>query len=103
MYRQVNERAKISIEQGTDKVPADNKYHVINDGCIVGSFRGLKAAQAIYQKLIAEKNLPPIEVSRSKSSHDALKEAWSLKSNRSLLGEGGSPKGKKGGRFHKVR
>lgn len=103
MYRQFNERAGISIEQGTGKVPDDGKYYVLQDGEIVGTFKSLKKAEGTYKKLIKEKRLPPLETPAKLSREQILKSAWDLRSNKSLLGDGWSPKGRKSGRFHKSR
>jgi len=103
MYRQLNERAGISIEQGTDKVPDDNKYHVIQDCKIVGSFRSLKQAEVVYRKLVTEKNLPPLSTEKKPSKEELAKREWDLRSNKALLQEGWTPKGKKSGRYHKSR
>ena len=104
MYRQFNERAGISIEQGTDKVPNDNRYYVLSDGKIVGGFRSIKRAEDTYRKLVAEKNLPPLQVEKAVvSKKHILQHDWDLRSNKSMLGEKWSPKGKKSGRYHKSR
>jgi len=103
MYRQLNERAGISIEQGTDNVPNDNKYHVLQEGKVVGSFRSLKQAEEIYRKLVAEKNLPPLKSEKKPSQQELAQREWDLRSNKALLQEGWTPKGKKSGRYHKSR
>lgn len=104
MYRQYNQRANLSIENGTGAVPLDGKYYVINDGNLVRGFRGLKAAQELYQKLLQEKDLPPLKKDGSRLSlGQMLISDWSLRSNKSLLGISGSSRGRKSGRFHKVR
>jgi hypothetical protein len=104
MYRQLNERAGISIEKDTDKVPADGKYYVLRDGKIVGSFRILKQAEYLYKKLVSEKNLPPLKKERVKmTKQQLLQQDWNLRSNKALLGGTWRPKGKKSGRYHKSR
>ncbi|MDI6870928.1 MAG: hypothetical protein QME79_06150 [Bacillota bacterium] len=54
MYRQYNERAGVSIEQGTPSVPADNRYYLLRGGQTVGVFPNLKRAMAAYHKLVRE-------------------------------------------------
>jgi len=104
MYRQLNERAGIAIEQGTNNVPDDNKYHVLQEGKIVGSYLRLKNADELYRKLVAEKNLPPLEKKKPELSREQLlQHDWDLRSNKALLGSTWSPKGKKSGRYHKSR
>lgn len=103
MYRQFNERAGISIEQGTGKVPDDGKYYVLQDGEIVGSFKSLKEAEETYRKLVEEKALPPLEAPPKLSTEQLLAKEWDLRSNKSLLAQPPSYKGKKSGRYHKTR
>jgi hypothetical protein len=104
MYRQTNERAGISIEQGTSKVPNDTKFYVLKDDQIVGSYRSFKQADAVYKKLVAEKNLPPLERKPiQKSTREILQDDWNLRSNKALLGGTWSSKGQKSGRYHKSR
>ncbi len=54
MYRQYNERAGVSLEQGTPAVPPDNRYYLLRSGETVGVFPSLKRAMAAYQKLVQE-------------------------------------------------
>lgn len=54
MYRQFNERAGVSLEQGTPDVPPDNKYYLRRGTEQVGSFPSLKRAMSAYQKLVQE-------------------------------------------------
>ncbi len=54
MYRQYNERAGVSLEQGTPDVPDDNRYHLLRQGKPVGDFPSLKRAMNAYHKLIRE-------------------------------------------------
>jgi hypothetical protein len=86
MYKQINERARISIEQETDNVPKDGKYYVFKDGDIVKSFRTLKQADELYKKLVAEKNLPPLEKQPvNKTTQQLLQQDWDSRSNKELL------------------
>lgn len=54
MYRQYNEKAGVSLEQGTPAVPADNRYYLLRNGEAVGSFPSLKRGMTAYQKLVQE-------------------------------------------------
>ncbi|MGE5554242.1 MAG: hypothetical protein ACM3XZ_10080 [Betaproteobacteria bacterium] len=54
MYRQYNQRAGVSLEQGTPAVPADNRYHLLHLGKLVGSYPSLKRAMNAYRKLVQE-------------------------------------------------
>ena len=88
VYRCFNERAGISIEQGTDKVPDDGKYYVLKDGEIVERLKSLKTAEEAYRKLVEEKNLPPLEAP-VKLSADQIRQLrrddWDLRSNKAPL------------------
>lgn len=103
MYRQLNQRAGISIEQNTGSVPEDGRYYVLKEGKIVKHFHSLKAAQTVYQKLVDEKNLPPLVKPPQLPHSEILSKAWALQSNESLLGLSRGSKNKKSGRFHKTR
>ena len=65
----------ISLEQGTDDVPDDDRYHIVLDGAVVASFSNEKRALTEYRirrdLLIEERGyssgfepLPPEEVLR---------------------------------------
>jgi hypothetical protein len=54
VYRQYNERAAVSLEQGTPAVPADDRYHLLRRGEIVATFPSLKRAMTAYHKLVEE-------------------------------------------------
>jgi hypothetical protein len=54
VYRQYNERAGVSLEQGTPAVPADNRYHLLRQGQPVGVYPTLKRAMNAYQRLVKE-------------------------------------------------
>ena len=88
MYRCFNERAGISIEQGTDKVPDDGKYYVLKDGENVECLKSLKTAEEAYRKLVEEKNLPPLEAP-VKLSADQIRQLrrddWDLRPNKAPL------------------
>lgn len=105
MFRQVNERACVSLEKGTEKVPDDNRYHVYDSGKLVASFCSFKKAQELYRNLVRQKNLPPLQKqAHPMSMEEMLTADWALRSNKALLGSTSDPpKGKKSGRFHKVR
>jgi hypothetical protein len=68
IYRQMNPRAKVSIERQTENVPKDSKYYVLKDGEVIDSFRNFKASEALYKKLINELNLPPLELEEDKTA-----------------------------------
>lgn len=104
MYRQVNPRASISIERNTSRVPPDSKYYIIKDGEVIASFRSLKKAQSCYQQLVDEMNLPSLVSKETKmSSGQIMDEYYARISNKVLLGDSFSSKGKKSGRFHRAK
>jgi hypothetical protein len=41
----------LSIEEGTDAVPADGRYYVIAGGVVKRSFKTLRAAHTLYASL----------------------------------------------------
>jgi len=104
MYKQLNQRANISIEQNTGSVPCDGKYYVLKNDESVAAFRTLKAAQVKYKELIDELNLPSLPKTNSKLSHEQMMNEFYLgKSNNAILGTDFGSKEKKTGRFHKSR
>jgi hypothetical protein len=58
-YRQGVPAIDLYIERGTERVPMDRRYHVLETGQLVGSFRGLRAAQRCYQERLAALNYVP--------------------------------------------
>ena len=106
MYREYNPRAKVSIEEGTDKVPPDRKYYVLRDDKIMKGFRSLKAAKPLYKQIIEELNLPPLprdEGNPKPSPQSIYLDYISQQSTRSLLGIEKEIKGRKSGKFHKPK
>ncbi|MEI7925711.1 MAG: hypothetical protein WCI61_05945 [Chloroflexota bacterium] len=51
MFRQ--RLGDLSIEEGTDAVPADGRYYVLAGGVVKRSFKTLKGAHALYTTLRA--------------------------------------------------
>jgi hypothetical protein len=47
------------IERGTERVPADGRYHVVERGEIIGSYRPLRSAQRCYQRRLKELKFVP--------------------------------------------
>ena len=49
MYRQ--HLGELAIEEGTDRVPSDGRYHVIQNGIVRKSFKTLRGALVFYATL----------------------------------------------------
>src|SRR4051812_24109170 len=58
-YRQGIPAIDLYIERGTERVPPDGRYHVVHGGKVVGSYRGLRGAQACYRNRLAESGYVP--------------------------------------------
>jgi|SRR5579883_322686 hypothetical protein len=58
-YRQGIPAIDLYIERGTERVPADGRYHVTLQGAVVGSFRSLKGAQSCYRRKLHESGYTP--------------------------------------------
>jgi len=71
-YRQGVPAVDLYIERGTERVPSDRRYHVLEAGAVVGSFRGLRAAQRCYQLRLAALNYVP-ERSDTPSTEEQLR------------------------------
>lgn len=62
MFRQ--RLGDLSIEEGTDAVPADGRYYVIAGGVVKRSFKTLRAAHSLYASLRTAANPPADHESR---------------------------------------
>ncbi|MGE0230083.1 MAG: hypothetical protein AB7U23_16405 [Dehalococcoidia bacterium] len=51
MYRQGIPGLGVSIEQATERVPADGRYYVISQGVIQRGYRSLRDATLAYDRL----------------------------------------------------
>ena len=59
MYRQTDSRYGLSIEEGTDGVPADGRFYVLDEGVVHRSYRSLGAARRKYEQLRTARSEPP--------------------------------------------
>jgi len=53
-YVQEIASARVAIKRGTPDVPADGRFHLVHDGHVKASYRGLKAATEAYRQLLAD-------------------------------------------------
>jgi hypothetical protein len=58
-FRLAIAEAGLAIEQNTENVPNDGRYHVLRDGAVVGSYPSLKRARDRVQKLKEETGFRP--------------------------------------------
>jgi hypothetical protein len=58
-YRQGIQAIDLFIERGTERVPADRRYHLVRQGTIVASFRTLRGAQRCYRQLLEASGYVP--------------------------------------------
>ena len=58
-FRLAIPEAGLSIEQNTESVPHDGKYHVLQQGAIVASYPSLKKARDRFQQLKQEAGYSP--------------------------------------------
>ena len=75
-YRQYIPHLGLSIELLTEAVPSDGKYHVVRNGEIVGSFRSLKQAQAIFRQLVQDSGYKPSPPQSSKTVSEIMTEQY---------------------------
>jgi len=61
-YKQGVPALDLFIERGTDRVPQDQRFHVIEAGAVIGGFRALRTAQRLYQERLAALNFAPAPV-----------------------------------------
>ena len=92
----------LSIEQNTENVPHDGRYHVVKAGAIVASYPSLKRARDRLQKLKEEAGYQPTldaaaEKSPAKEHVERLMDAASSYWGASHKFRGGGGKGGRGG------
>jgi hypothetical protein len=71
-YRQGIPTIGLYIERATERVPNDGRYHVLHDGALVGSYRGLKGAQLCYRRRLEESGYKPA-VAKTPSAEEQLR------------------------------
>lgn len=72
-YKQSIPAIRLSIQRGTEDVPADGYYYVLLGGEVRGRFRTLKQAQAVYKTLLDESGYkPPARSDRIDPGHEAV-------------------------------
>ncbi|MEW6202699.1 MAG: hypothetical protein AB1546_12025 [bacterium] len=52
MYKQGIKEADLFLEEGTNRVPNDGKFHIIKNGKIIGSYKTLRKAQEAYLNIL---------------------------------------------------
>ena len=67
-YRQSIPGVELSIEKDTENVPNDGKFHVLMNGDTRGTFRSLKQAQELFNRLVRESGYTPVVGPVSKKS-----------------------------------
>jgi hypothetical protein len=58
-YRQALPDLELSIERYTEAVPADGAWYVLSSGAQIGRYQSLKAAQAVWRKVVEESGWEP--------------------------------------------
>lgn len=58
-YRHYVPTLCVSLEKNTERVPNDDKYHLVHDGEIVASFSSLKRGESRFRQLLAESGHEP--------------------------------------------
>ncbi len=58
-YKQGVPAIDLYIERDTERVPADHRYHVVERGVVVASYRTLRAAQRRYHERLLAANYTP--------------------------------------------
>lgn len=62
--------AGLSIEQNTENVPNDGKYHIVKNGAVVASYPSLKRARDRFQKLKDEVGYRPVRPDAAAQGED---------------------------------
>ena len=60
----------LSIEQNTESVPHDGKFHVLQHGAIVASYPSLKKARGRFQQLKQEAGYSPHQADEASAGED---------------------------------
>ena len=92
----------LSIQQNTEDVPRDGKFHIMRDGAVVASYPSLKRARDRLQKLKEEAGYQPqqnvdAEGVAAKEHVERLMDAASSYWSASHRFRGGGGKGGRGG------
>ncbi|HLZ72361.1 MAG TPA: hypothetical protein VKV26_20855 [Dehalococcoidia bacterium] len=58
-YKQGVPAIDLFIERGTERVPCDHRYHVVERGAVIASFSTLRAARRQYQERLLAANYTP--------------------------------------------
>lgn len=53
MFRQTNPALNVSIEEGTENVPGDGRYYVVDRGVIGRNYKSLRDARRNYDQVKA--------------------------------------------------
>ncbi|HEY7293752.1 MAG TPA: hypothetical protein VH916_01880 [Dehalococcoidia bacterium] len=59
-YKQGVPAIDLFIERDTERVPCDHRYHVVECGVVIASYRSLRAAQRRYQERLLALNYTPV-------------------------------------------
>jgi len=84
VYRQRLPNYPLSIEEGTEGLPADGWFYVIHDGATVGRFRSLSQAQKAYKGIKDTLDLAPVEAPPPNFA-DIRRREMDAMSNKSIL------------------
>ena len=81
-YKQTNLKANVSLEKATPNVPNDGKYHLLVDGQLKESFKGLKQGKDAYEKELASRNISTqvTEITMTDAAKKALLKEGALNS-----------------------
>ena len=78
MHKQGIPDIDLFVEQDTERTPEPLKFYIIHQGQVLGSYKGLKAAIAKYNKVKQETGYTPPAVAQNARENlsDAITEEW---------------------------
>lgn len=98
MHRQGIPALDLWVEQGTDNVPDDGKYHVVHQGRIISSHAREAAAVSEYNRLKQELNADAVATPSQVDHADLLRRERVHHEAQAVLSESGRRRGEAGRR-----
>lgn len=100
-YRQSIPDLGLSIERSTEATPDDGKFHVIQHGELLGSYRALNRAKEMFRQIIEESGYDPSPAVQAKTVSQMMTERYMEAKDRywadSYKHRGGGGRGGRGG------
>lgn len=101
MYRESWPEKNLSLEEGTDSVPSDGRFHILLNGEVLGTYANMKKAQSAYGEKKRELGWTPGEPKRidpQKLLREEAADRYLWEASADLKGRESKKSGGRGGR-----